>query len=283
MATATTKKWLIALMLIIILIGCVIMLSITMSKYTISKSENIPTIKFDLTTSANGAKVAVVMVNVNDPRGPYSVPLWKQYCKLHNCDFIELSDPTTFDRNVLHPSWWKIPLCKSVFDLKKYDYILHVDADTLPLKLDDDVYNYVNDPQAVFWICKESPRVKARKDFGAVNAGVFIMKDDPYTHSMLKEIWANRHNTSVKWPWEQGAIENFISKSLKERPGKIKILEYGTLQSFFLKEDGCDLMNVKECDKTHGDPWIAHVLRGVHSNWEEIYKYYIDVRFSQKN
>jgi hypothetical protein len=238
----------------------------------------VPLIKYTRTAYTDiPSEIAIVMVNINDPRGTYSVPLWQQYCEMHGYDFIELSDPLTFNKDLLHPSWWKIPLCKSVLSKGKYKFLVHVDADTLPVKLDKTIYNYIDpNDSSVFWICRESSGVKARMDFGSINAGVFILKNDPFVYKMLNKLWCKRHKTSIKWPWEQGAIENYISKSLKKHPGKVNILDYDTLQSFYLKEDGCNLLEIEKC--THENAWIAHVLRGAHENWEDIYKSFINKR-----
>jgi hypothetical protein len=262
---------------LLILVLIIILILIILGFVVIHRLKSVPIINYKLVSSNSSSEIAVVMVNINDPRGPYSVPLWKQYCKMHGYDFIELDDPLTFNKSKLHPSWWKIPLCKSVFKKGNYKFILHVDADTIPIKLENTIYNYI-DPtdSSVFWICRESSGVKARMDFGSINAGVFILKNDHYVHKMLKKIWHNRYKTSIDWPWEQGAIESFISKSLKKSPGKVNILDYGTLQSFYLEDDGCNLLNLDKCPNDNA--FIAHVLRGAHENWVEIYEYYLSLR-----
>ena len=203
-------------------------------------------------------KLAIVMVNVGDKRGKYSAPLWQQYCDKWSHDFYQLTYPNTYDQKELHPSWWKIPLCKHVLLTGNYDYILHVDADTLPVNIDKNVTFY----DQSFVVGKEPPSVSPRHKFHGINAGVFMFKNTEFSINMLNELWRMRHETRVSWPWEQGAIEEFISNNSNDP--NILLLEYGTLQSFFLPTDTCSFESMSTCPTL-----VAHVLRGVHPDWEE--------------
>jgi hypothetical protein len=239
----------------------------------LTQNKTIPKVEFETNSSGKITDVAVVMVNVNDPRGVYSVPLWKHYCRVHGYDFIQLKDENTFDRKQLHPSWWKIPLCASVFSQGQYKYILHVDADTIPIRENLSVSSFINDvnDDICIWISKEPPQIKPRKSFGNINAGVFLIKNDEYTWNMLQSVWNDHEKTKVDWPWEQGSIENWIEKNYKNKEFKDKVymLEYGIIQSFYMPEEGCDLMNLGVCSNP---PWIAHVIKTIHPDWEDKYK-----------
>jgi hypothetical protein len=214
-------------------------------------------------------KTAVVMVNINDKRGKYSVPLWKQYCSIWNYDFIQLTDPNTFNSKMLHPSWWKIPLCSSVFADGKYDVILHVDADTLPVNLRKPIIMFEKN----FAVGREPSNIKDRHDFGGINAGVFFLRKSKYVRNMLEELWSMRESTRINWPWEQGAFENFISKEINTNSKvfykNVDIIDYGIIQSFFQRKfDKCQVDQLNECTAL-----VAHIIRNVHPNdWEDIFK-----------
>lgn len=237
--------------------------------------ETPPAVPVNVVVRSASSKVAVTMVSAADPRGRYSIPLWSAYCRRHNYDFILCGDQA-FDKSKLHPSWWKIPLCHTVMQMN-YDFILQVDADTLPLHVDVPASSVLErfPPDVAVWLSREPPSTPSRyPEFGAMNAGAFALRcRHPYAEEFLRRVWAARHPTATHPLWEQVAIENVLSDLYKrERPRTkrhLALVAYGTLQTFGMPADDCaDLVRTGSCKNP---ALVFHFVRGVHGDgWEPL-------------
>ena len=69
----------------------------------------------------------------------YMSPRNKEYCKIHNYEYLEYIGPQKNFRK--HPTWWKFTIVRDLISngiLKEGDKLLHIDADMCIHKLDID-------------------------------------------------------------------------------------------------------------------------------------------------
>lgn len=239
------------------------------------REESPPQVPVTVIVRSPSSKVAVTMVSANDPRGRYSIPLWAAYCRRHNYDLI-LCGEHAFDKSTLHPAWWKIPLCHTVMQMH-YDYVLQVDADTLPLHVDVPASSVLGrfPPDVAVWLSREPPSTPSRyPEFGALNSGVFALRcKHPYAGEFLRRVWAARHPTANHPLWEQVAIENVLRNLYKQERRRterhLALVAYGTLQTFGMPVDDCtDLIQTGTCKNA---ALVFHFVRGVHGDgWEPL-------------
>ena len=88
-------------------------------------------------------KYLMVIANYPDYRQnffeTYMSPRNKEYCKIHNYEYLEYIGPQKDFRK--HPTWWKFTIVRDLISngiLKEGDKLLHIDADMCIHKLDID-------------------------------------------------------------------------------------------------------------------------------------------------
>jgi hypothetical protein len=88
-------------------------------------------------------KYLMVIANYPDYRQnffeTYMSPRNKEYCKIHNYEYLEYIGPQKNFRK--HPTWWKFTIVRDLISngiLKEGDKLLHIDADMCIHKLDID-------------------------------------------------------------------------------------------------------------------------------------------------
>jgi len=183
-----------------------------------------------------------------------TIPNKEGYSKKHDYDF-------KFHKGRLsnrHPGWDKIVLLREVLSTNEYDYVVWVDNDA-----------FITNPEIRFdFICNTNPNKKliiASEDnyrnvisltpnlnyddlsnLRIINTGVFILKNDEWSHNFLNDVWETKSNTNngIKsshreildnkftydyWPFEQGPIHIVLSKSNSE---DYKIVKSETLNKF---------------------------------------------------
>jgi len=91
-------------------------------------------------------KYLMVIANYPDYRQDffqtYMSPRNKEYCQIHNYEYLEYIGPQKDFRN--HPTWWKFTIVKDLIDngtLKDGDVLTHIDADMCIHRLDIDYPN----------------------------------------------------------------------------------------------------------------------------------------------
>ena len=125
-------------------------------------------------------------------------PILKQYCLLHNYQFIE-KDIVDFSRP---PSWFKISAILLEMS-SECSHIMWVDADTLILN-----QNFKID--SLFVPGKE---LYIAKDINGINCGVMILQNTPLIRSILHKIdsMSDKYLNHV-W-WEQAAMIELIAEN----------------------------------------------------------------------
>ena len=100
------------------------------------------------------------------------------YCKKYNIDFITSHEKTYTDRK---PHWERLPLLLK--NLKKYDYVIWIDADAFFYKDSPNITNIIKKYKDFDFIFS--------KDINktSINTGIFIVKNTPYSLDFLKK-WA---------------------------------------------------------------------------------------------
>jgi hypothetical protein len=88
-------------------------------------------------------KYLMVIANYPDHRQnffeTYMSPRNKEYCKIHNYEYLEYIGPQKDFRD--HPTWWKFTIVRDLISngiIKEGDKLLHIDADMCIHKLDID-------------------------------------------------------------------------------------------------------------------------------------------------
>lgn len=219
------------------------------------------------------SNVCFAMVSINDPRGYFSAQLWQDYCKRWSYDFVVL-EKEIIDSNTYDMTWAKIPFCFSLFHHYDYRYIVHVDADSYPLKthvsFEQVLSSVPMQPESSFWVGKE-PSYAGRSDlpFPAINCGVFVCKNNAFMKDFLENVWAKRAVTAKKTFHEQTAIESVMTdlwtRNRQEFEKQIVIVDYDVLQTFMFKQpdDVCQIedestLNTNIAQDCKTDAWIMH-------------------------
>jgi hypothetical protein len=131
----------------------------------------------------------------------------KKYCEKHNYDYI--TDETIFD-DTRHPSWSKIKLIQKY--LPNYEYLLWIDADAMITNYDIVAESLLSDKFLLI-----------SSDWNGINAGVFIIRNDPMSFDFLDDVWNNYKGDVTDGWWEQNAIQYF-AETEKYKP-HIEVLD----------------------------------------------------------
>lgn len=137
-----------------------------------------------------------------------SINAWKKYCKVHNYSFVHYEKP--YYEN-LHLAWSKIRSVREHLLISKSNYVVLVDADTIPtsfqLSIDDIIEQFMVKDKEILFQKDGSNRLKylyfphnlsiawEKKVWVMPNAGFIIMKNNSNVLQFFEE-WLERALTS---------------------------------------------------------------------------------------
>jgi hypothetical protein len=143
------------------------------------------------------SKIAVITAFDNNHADLLEItrPIYNLYCDNQNYDFIEYKIEN-FDRP---QSWFKVVAIQKTLELG-YEHILWCDADSIILKQDYDLNNFIDGYKSLY-ICRDNM---------GLNAGIFIVKNTDLIKSFFRtvETMYPRYLNNHPWcgVWEQAAI-----------------------------------------------------------------------------
>ena len=125
----------------------------------------------------------------------------KFYADLHGYDYIAFKGRFSFR----FPPWDKLKAVETV--LPKYDYVLWIDADCLIKDIKRKLETFITGKHAGHFAMDPT-------DYIYANTGVFILKNDPWSFSILEKAWDRQAPMHEKidsrsysdWPFEQGPM-----------------------------------------------------------------------------
>lgn len=137
-----------------------------------------------------------------------SIKVWQKYCKTHGYSFVHYENPYYED---LHLAWSKIRSVREHLLVSKADYVVLVDADTIPtsfqLSIDQVIKEFMTEGKEILFQKDGSNRLKYlyfphnlsiawdKKLWVMPNAGFIIMKNNPTVLAFFDE-WLERALTS---------------------------------------------------------------------------------------
>ncbi len=148
----------------------------------------------------------------------YSIALWQNYAQRNNCSFYHYSEPYFDD---LHIAWSKIKSVEEHLNNHDAEYVLLVDADTVPTNPDYHLKNVITDyfsgrkEKIIFqkdgsdwfrylYMTHNFSLTFRSKKWTLPNAGFILMKNDNEVRSFYQE-WMERAATS---PWADSPPRN---------------------------------------------------------------------------
>jgi hypothetical protein len=180
-------------------------------------------------------RVAILMVAIDFPPSKVTAPAWQAYADRHGYEFV-LMDDAGYDDKSLGVAWWRVRLMRDMLAGGAYSAVMHVDADTVPVRPDVGVEQWMRShggPHTSAWL--SSDYTSHGHKFGSVNFGVFVMKADAFCIGLLDSMWAERHQRT-EWPREQGCAEDKLQHMFaRERQvfdRHVHISAYGEMQHF---------------------------------------------------
>lgn len=148
----------------------------------------------------------------------------RAYCKKHNIELI-VSDEKTYKNR--HAPWEKLPMILK--HIRKYDYILWIDADAFFYIDSKDIRIIIEDNINKPFIFSND------KGNTNINSGFFIVKNTEYSIKFLEK-WAYDErlyiqNSCPGW-WEQGVLIDIFKKNILNISSNNIYYPYGILQHF---------------------------------------------------
>lgn len=186
-----------------------------------------------------GKRIAILMVAIDFAPARVTAPAWRAYAERHGYEFV-LMDNAHYDDKALGVAWWRVRLMRDMLASGKYSAVMHVDADTVPMRPDVGIEHWMashGGPDTSTWL--SSDYAGHGHAFGSVNFGVFVMKADAFCLDLLSSMWAERHERT-DWPREQGCAEDKLQEMYSRDRARfdrhVHISAYGEMQHF-LPED----------------------------------------------
>jgi hypothetical protein len=189
-------------------------------------------------------KVAVCTLCINDwyqEIVKYCIHTLELYCKKHKYDFIIANE--VYDGKRACP-WYKIKAIQKI--LPNYDVVFWIDADGFILKPQLSVQYFID----TFLPPDKDIFIGAEYNF-SVNTGIIILRNTPFVHCLLHEIWNNKDPYDASFH-EQASMSQIYDSNKLMAKDKIVILpldnkyplycywaEYFPNQSFFVHIARC--------------------------------------------
>lgn len=128
----------------------------------------------------------------------------KSYCDKHSYTLLDSNHLLDTSRAA---SWSKLLALEYYFTKDSYDYLMYLDMDTLIMQPEIPLEKFIDASKRRFDVLLTS-------DSNGINAGVFIMRNSPWTLWFLREAWNQdqlvpaKSPTGVPYPfrWEQRAF-----------------------------------------------------------------------------
>lgn len=139
-------------------------------------------------------------------------PLHKQYAERCGADFVYFVGDK---EPALHPTWNRIPMFLEAFR-DGYDKVIWLDADTLVVNQDRDVFEETDDDAPLLmtrvqdshfefpWASEVHGEIVPADRWDVYNDGVLIANNTPHAIAALEFVWANRR--SKLKPWHEPGI-----------------------------------------------------------------------------
>ena len=177
-------------------------------------------------------KILVLSANIGDLwYAKHTEPIVTEWCSRNKYDFItETRIPHELEDR--HITWCKIIFLLKHIKLQKYEWILWLDADAVPMDMDYDIHDIIAqfpDSELIIGgnICNKNSTIRVE-----LNSGIMLVKISDWTQKFFELIMSNVYYDIYKTQYwhEQSAIERAIDdfKSMNTK-SKVKILLNPTL------------------------------------------------------
>ena len=167
-------------------------------------------------------KLCVVMWFNNDIKeyAEINYIINKKYCNNYGYDIIKSNEQTT-SRSVV---WERIPLV--IKHLSNYDYVMYIDSDAIFLKDSPPITNLIECHSEKLFILSNDIDDIDNKVNENINAGVFIVKNNPISYQILDK-WYNEPQGN-----DQETLRYMVENNLLKIKEYSVLIPYGTLQNF---------------------------------------------------
>jgi hypothetical protein len=164
-------------------------------------------------------KVAICTLCINDwyyEIVKYGVSTIENYAKINGYDFYVCNQ--VYDCTRDYP-WYKIKAIQEV--LPKYDFVFWMDADGHVLKPEQNITYFIDN------YLKDRDILCAKDWNNTLNTGMMILKNTPFVHSLLYEVWNNKGKFDENFH-EQASMGNIYDTNRLNSQTKIQILPWET-------------------------------------------------------
>jgi len=136
----------------------------------------------------------------------YGVETIRQYAKRYEYDFYVCND--VYDGQREFP-WYKIKAIEKI--LHKYDYVFWIDADGHVLKPDLSIKYFIEN-------YSNGKDLLCAKDWNnTLNTGVMVIKNTPFIHSLLYEVWNNKESYEASFHEQASMGQIYESNRLNSK------------------------------------------------------------------
>ena len=162
-------------------------------------------------------KVAVCTLCINDwylDIVRYGVKTIEDYAKRHAYDFYICNE--VYDGSRDYP-WYKILAIQKI--LPKYDYVFWIDADGHVLKPELSIKYFIEN------YLNEKDLLCAKDWNNTLNTGVMIIKNTPFIHCLLYEVWNNKESFEKSFH-EQASMGQIYDSNRLDSKSHIEIIPW---------------------------------------------------------
>ena len=143
--------------------------------------------------------------------GRYTSVINDAYCKKNGYDFYLFTKIPNRLKN-RHPAWCKFYYLGKVISLKKYDYVMWIDADAFFCNDKIRIEKWITDEEKNFFICRDASYAYDKYMFQKelVNTGVMIFKNTKWSEDLLHYLLINKDfkNFYNQFPWDQTPLQS---------------------------------------------------------------------------
>jgi len=118
----------------------------------------------------------------------------RRYAEVHGMDTLLLDDIVS-DRP---PPWNKILVIKEIF-MRGYDFVFWIDADAIFVDYSKDIRDIIEENKNLYLV---KHTINSQE---VPNTGVFLLKNNKWSHRFLDMIWEKQEYIAHKW-WENAAV-----------------------------------------------------------------------------
>lgn len=164
--------------------------------------------------------IAVVSLAVGDDykeRVKLGIENKKNYCKLHNYDFIYSEESQDTSRHVY---WSKISFLLKIMNNSSYKWVFWIDADMLIMNLAQPLEDLID----------ENYNFIISRDWNALNTGVFLIRNNDWGRLLLQNVYKRTDCLSHQWPETQAITLEFDEKI--EFGSMVKIIPQRLINSY---------------------------------------------------